>query len=84
MTLSALYPAVTCNLGARFRSFDPGLHLAASELVVDRTVRDDLGMLHVVLMDLAGREISLFAEQFEAAVASGMLIPLEQPTHAFA
>jgi hypothetical protein len=84
MTLATLNPTVDFDLGTRFRSFDPGLHLAASELVIDRTVRDNLGMLHVVLMDLAGREISLFAEQFEAAVISGMLIPLEEPTPAFA
>jgi hypothetical protein len=84
MTLTTLNPAVTFDLGTRFRSFDPGVHLAASELVISRTIRDNLGMLHVVLMDLAGREISLFAEQFEAAVISGMLIPLEQPTYAFA
>lgn len=84
MTTFSLHATVPMEPGTRYRSQDPGTPLASSELVVDRTVRDDLGMLHVVLIDLEGREISLFAEQFEAAVTSGMLVAATEPTRAFA
>jgi hypothetical protein len=47
-------------------------------------VRDEFGMLHIVLLDLQGREISLFAEQFEAAVDAGFLMEDEQPVRAYA
>ena len=48
----------------------------ANELIVARLTRDDLGMLHVVLRTGDGREISAFAEQVEAAIAGGHLLPL--------
>ncbi len=70
--------------GQRFRATDPASPLSTSELVIDRLVRDHLGMLHVVLLDLELREISLFAEQFEAAVASGYLAPIAEPIRALA
>lgn len=84
MTTPTIAATVPMQPGARYRAFDPGPMLAGSELVVERTVRDELGMLHVVLTDLEGREISLFAEKFEAAVASGMLSAVTDPTRAYA
>lgn len=77
MTIQTLLSDTTIQPGRRFRATYPASILADSELVVDRLVRDDLNMLHVVLLDLEGRETSLFAEQFEAAVAGGQLTPLD-------
>lgn len=84
MTTTPLQATVPMQPGTRFVALDPGLPLASSELVVNRTVRDDLGMLHVVLTDLEDREISLFAEQFEAAVVSGMLSAVTEPIRVYA
>ena len=84
MTSPQLHSTVSMTPGTRFRSIDPSAPAATAELVIDRTVRDDLGMLHVVLADLEGREISLFAEQFEAAVNSGMLAVTDEPARAYA
>lgn len=46
-----------------------------SSLTVARLVKDHLGLLHVTLRDERGREISAFAEQVEAAIAEGHLVP---------
>jgi hypothetical protein len=70
--------------GQRYRATDPTSPLSTSELVVDRLVRDALGLLHIVLHDLDGREISLFAEQFEAAIDAGYLVEADAPVRAFA
>lgn len=62
----------------------PGQQLASPDvagngttglLVITRLVRDRLGLLHVTLHDDRGREISAFAEQVEAAIAEGHLVP---------
>lgn len=84
MAVQTLYPIPTIRPGTRFRATDPTSPIATSELVVDRLVRDDFGMLHIVLVDLDGREISLFAEQFEAAVAGGFLDPTLDPVRSYA
>lgn len=84
MAVPTLHPVPEIHPGMRYRATDPTSPLATSELVVDRLVRDDLGMLHVVLVDLDGREISLFAEQFEAAVAAGFLKAALEPVRAYA
>lgn len=84
MTTPTIKATVPMQPGARYRAFDPTSPIASSEFVVNHTVRDELGMLHVVLTDLAGRDISLFAEQFEAAVASGMLVAVTEATRAYA
>jgi hypothetical protein len=84
MATTTLHPTTPMQPGQRYRATDPGSPLSTTELVIDRVVRDELGMLHVVLLDLEAREISLFAEQFEAAVASGWLAPEEAPARAFA
>lgn len=84
MYTPTIHATIDVQPGQRYRSADPSAPLATSELVVDRLVRDDLGMLHVVLLDLDGREISLYAEQFEASIASGYLAREEQPARAFA
>lgn len=76
MALQTIVPDTSISAGQRFSTSHPGVHVADSELIVDRCVRDDLGMLHVILLDLEGREISLFAEQFEAAVDGGQLAPV--------
>jgi hypothetical protein len=70
--------------GQRYLAMDPFTPLAARELVVDRLVRDDLGLLHVVMIDLAGREISTFAEQVEAAIDAGLLVAAEETMQASA
>lgn len=82
--LQTLQPTVDVQPGQRYRGTDPTSPLSTSELVVDRLVRDELGMLHVVLLDLDGREISLFAEQFEAAVVAGYLVADDLPVRAWA
>lgn len=84
MAIQTLHPIPTIQPGTHYRATDPTSPIATSELVVDRLVRDDLGMLHIVLMDLDGREISLFAEQFEAAVATGFLAPALEPARSYA
>lgn len=84
MIFQALQSTVSLEPGRRYRATDPGSPLATSELIVDRLVRDEMGMLHVVLRDLESREISLFAEQFEAAVASGFLDTMEADARAYA
>lgn len=70
--------------GQRYLAMDPFTPLAARELVVDRLVRDDLGLLHVVMLDLEGREISTFAEQVDAAIEAGMLVAAEETVKALA
>ncbi|CAN5744126.1 MAG: hypothetical protein H0V98_10295 [Chloroflexia bacterium] len=70
--------------GQRYLAMDPFTPLAARELVVDRLVHDDLGLLHVVMIDLEGREISTFAEQVEAAIDAGLLVAAEEAVPASA
>jgi hypothetical protein len=70
--------------GQRYLAMDPHTPLAARELVVDRLVRDALGMLHVVMIDLEGREISTFAEQVELAIDVGLLAEMQEATPASA
>ncbi len=62
----------------------PGQQLVSSELIgsrstgsliVTRLVKDRLGLLHVTLRDERGRELSAFAEQVEAAITEGHLVP---------
>ncbi|HEV2127526.1 MAG TPA: hypothetical protein VGR22_02785 [Thermomicrobiales bacterium] len=84
MTIAPLHATVPTQPGTRYRVVDPRTPLPSTELAVERTVRDDLGMLHVVLTDLGGREISLFVEQFEAAIVSGMLAPIPKTSPTFA
>jgi hypothetical protein len=84
MTNQTLQATFDFRQGQRFRATDPTSPLSTSELVIERMVRDELGMLHIVLLDLDAREISLYAEQFEAAVASGHLVPASEPVRAFA
>ena len=84
MAVQTLHSIPEIRAGQRYRAADATSPIAASELVVDRLVRDDLGMLHVVLLDLEGREISLFVEQFEAAVAAGFLAADREPVRAYA
>ena len=84
MAVQTLHTMFDIQPGQRFRATDPTSPLSTSELVVDRLVRDDLGMRHVVLLDLGGREISLFAEQFEAAVSAGFLAADAAPIRAYA
>ena len=84
MTTPTLQATVAIVPGQRYLGTDPSAPITTSELVVDRTVRDELGMLHVVLLDLESREISLFAEQFEAAIATGYLVAADETERAFA
>lgn len=70
--------------GQRYLSTDPSEPLAVRELVVDRLVRDELGMLHIVLLDLERREISVFADQLESAIAEGWLVASESAELALA
>lgn len=70
--------------GQRYLAMDPFTPLAARELIVDRLVHDYLGLLHVVMIDLEGREISIFAEQVEAAIDAGMLVAAEEAVPASA
>ena len=84
MTIQTLQSTVMIEPGTRYRATEFGSPLATSELVVDRLIRDEMGMLHVVLRDLESREISLFAEQFEAAVASGFLATIDVEARAYA
>lgn len=79
MAVQTLHPTLDTRPGTRYRAIDLTAPIATSELVVDRLVRDDAGMLHIVLLDLDGREVSLFAEQLEAAVAAGFLAPDVEP-----
>lgn len=82
--IPTLKATTSVHSGTRYRATDPATPLSTTELVVDRTVRDGFGMLHVVLLDLQNREISLFAEQFEAALDAGFLVEDAQPAMAYA
>lgn len=84
MFMRTIQTDCTIQPGQRYAAADTYTPLAARELIVDRLVRDDLGMLHIVLEDLEGREISLFAEQMEAAIDAGMLVAVEDVAHASA
>lgn len=64
----------TIQPGQRYLAMDPTTPLASRELVVERLLRDALGLLHIVMLDLDGREISAFAEQVEAAIDAGLLV----------
>lgn len=83
MSIQTLQSRTTIEPGQRYRSADFGLPLATSELVIDRLVHDELGMLHVVLRDLESREISLFVEQFETAIESGFLTSVDVDAFAY-
>lgn len=61
--------------GQRFATSDAVGASSQGLLTVARLVTDQLGLLHVTLRDERGREISAFAEQVEAAIAEGHLIP---------
>lgn len=74
----------TIQPGQRYLATDPHTPLASRELVVDRLVRDELGMLHIIMLDLDGREISTFAEQVEAAIDVGLLTVIEAASFASA
>ncbi len=84
MAVHTLHSIPEIRIGQRYRACDPSAPIATSEMVVDRLVRDDVGMLHVVLRDLDSREVSLFAEQFEAAIAAGFLVANHEPVRAYA
>ncbi len=62
--------------GQRFKSVDGLLE----DLTVARLVTDRMGLVHVTLRADDGHEISAFAEQVEAAIAEGELMPLVIPS----
>lgn len=62
--------------GQRFIADDIFASDGSSDVTVARLVRDDLGMLHVVLRDQDDREISAFVEQIELAIELGSLQPV--------
>ena len=64
--------------GQRFIADDIFASDGSHDVTVDRLVRDDLGMLHVVLRDQDHREISAFVEQIELAIELGNLQPVVQ------
>jgi hypothetical protein len=63
--------------GQRFIADDIFSTTGSRDVTVARLVRDDLGMLHVVLRDEDNREISAFVEQIELAIELGNLQPVE-------
>lgn len=79
MTTSTLRtPASTfLTVGQRFHADDIFSTAGSHELTVHRLVRDDLGLLHIVLRDDDGREISTFVEQIELAIELGALTPID-------
>lgn len=64
--------------GQRFHANDIFASGGSQDLTVHRLVRDDIGMLHVVLRDDDGREISTFVEQIELAISLGALTPVDE------
>jgi hypothetical protein len=63
--------------GQKFIADDIFSTTGSRDVTVARLVRDDLGMLHVVLRDEDNREISAFVEQIELAIELGNLQPVE-------
>jgi len=61
--------------GQQFESLEGAGVTSGRSLTIARLVTDQLGLLHVTLRDERGREISAFAEQVEAAIAEGHLVP---------
>lgn len=64
-------------IGQQFHADDIFSTTGSQELTVTRLVRNDVGLLHVVLRDQDNREISAFAEQIELAITLGNLQPLD-------
>lgn len=54
----------------------------AGFMAVARLTCDPFGMLHVTLRMEDGREVSAFAEQIEAAIAEGQIVPAGPTTPA--
>lgn len=84
MLAHAIQTDVDIQPGTRYIATDTHAPLMSRELLVDRLVRDDLGMLHIVMLDLEGCEVSIFAEQVEAAIAAGHLVAIEEAVRASA
>lgn len=65
--------------GQRFIASDLITNRGTGELTVSRLVHDRFGFLHVTLRADDGRDISVFAEQVEVAIAEGHLSPIGSP-----
>ena len=63
--------------GQKFIADDLFSSSGSRDVTVARVVRDELGMMHVVLRDEDSREISAFVEQIELAIEMGILQPVE-------
>ena len=63
--------------GQKFLSDDHIASCGSREVIVSRVVRDEFGMLHVVLRNRDNVEVSAFVEQIELAIELGMLQPVE-------
>ena len=74
---SPLSPATFLAPGQKYWATDLMTSPGTQEVTVVRLVRDSLGLLHATLRTDDGREISAFAEQVEAAIAEGMLRPVQ-------
>lgn len=80
MIASIARPRVTGTYltpGQKFISDDHIASCGSREVIVSRLVRDDYGMLHVVLRNRDNDEVSAFVEQIELAIELGMLQPVE-------
>lgn len=64
--------------GQKFLSNDHIASCGSREVIVSRLVRDEFGMLHVVLRNRDNTEVSAFVEQIELAIELGMLQPIEE------
>lgn len=63
--------------GQKFIADDLFSATGSRDITVARLVRDELGMMHVVLRDADNREISAYVEQIELAIELGNLQPVE-------
>ena len=71
-------PSTFLSPGQKFLADDLVSYGGSRMLTVARLTRDDSGLMHVVLRNDDGREISAFVEQVELAIELGYLWPAEE------
>lgn len=71
-------PSTFLSPGQKFLADDLVSSGGSRTITVARLSRDDSGLMHVVLRNDDGREISAFVEQVELAIKLGNLRPAEE------
>lgn len=75
--ITRVRPPTFLSPGQTFHANDVLSSRGSKRVTVTRLVRDDHGLMHAVLRDDDGREISAFVEQVEFAIELGNLRPMD-------